>query len=72
MFVRIFEFIFLFLSDPRNEYLPTTENKHMRIIKKEIPKIYPLFFVVWDNRYARIGMNAKKASRYIKIITLFF
>ena len=51
---------------------PTTANKQTRTTKKEIPKIYPLLFVFCDNTYAKIGMNAKKAKKYIKNIMSFF
>ena len=31
--------------------------------KNEIPKIYPLFFVFGDNKYANIGSNAIKVDK---------
>lgn len=42
---RIFAFIFCSLTEPRNEYLPEKENIQKMIIKKEIPKTYPLLIV---------------------------
>ena len=46
--------------DPRKAYLPMNENKQKINTKNEMPKIYPLFFVFGDNKYAYIGNNEMK------------
>ena len=56
-------FIFCSLIVPRKAYLPENENKQNIKTKNEIPKIYPLFFVFGDNKYANIGSNAMRADK---------
>jgi hypothetical protein len=60
---NIWVFIFCSLIVPRKAYLPVNENKQNIKTKNEIPKIYPLFFVFGDNKYANIGSNAMKANK---------